>query len=346
MPSPYDPTPPHLAALGDSRAALLRMAAAAVALVGLVVGLFVYSAAQEDPDGPQDGTAYQEVDMAATSPGGVSGDLTASLWVDASSPGATVRLDGDSVGVVPAWVTDVEAGLRRVEVIAPDGSTVADTTLWIEAGDLADLDLTGEHSRSESPADAAAPRRDRPVASSPAAPAGSIRVTSTPSGATVAIGGRRVGTTPLSIRGVAPGRHDVSVRRAGYESVTRSVDVRGGGVFETAVDLRRAGGAAPAPRAAPTVAAPSRPESTQTPQARPAAAETGEVEILVRPWGQIVIDGTIHQRESDVLYRTALAPGTHRVVVSHPQLGSQERTVTVTPGSSVRVEVDLSQDGG
>lgn len=323
---------------------MLRMAGGVLAIAGLVIGLLVYSLLQDDPADPQDGTAYQQVDMAATGVDGVPEDAPASLWVDAASPGATVRLDGDSVGVVPVWVGDIEAGLRRVQVIASNGASVADTTFWVEAGAVADLDLTGGRGRSQRPPEATAERApppERPVDSAPQASTGSIRVTSTPSGAMVVVGGRQMGTTPVSIRGVAPGRHDVSILRSGYESVTRSVDVRGGGVFETAVDLRRAGEAPQASRAAPPrqEPAPPRSASASTPQ-------TGELEVLVRPWGQIVIDGSIHQRESDVLYRTALPPGTHRVVVSHPQLGSQERTVTVTAGSSVRVDVDLSQGGG
>ena len=339
----YDPTPPHLAALGDSRAAMLRMVGAVLAVAGLVIGLLVYSILQDDPTDPQEGTAYQQVDMATTSAGGVPGDAPASLWVDAASPGAVVRLDGDSVGVVPVWVEGIEAGLRRVQVTTSDGAAVADTTFWVEAGAVADLDLTGGRGRSRRPAGATAERDaapERPEDSAPEASTGTIRVTSTPSGATVVVGGRQMGTTPLSIRGVAPGRHDVSILRSGYESVTRSVTVRGDGVFETAVDLRRAGEAPQASRAA----APR--QEAAPPRSAPASApQTGELEVLVRPWGQIVINGSIHQRESDVLYRTALPPGTHRVVVSHPQLGSQERTVAVTAGSSVRVEVDLSEGG-
>ena len=71
---------------------------------------------------------------------------------------------------------------------------------------------------------------------------------------------------------------------------------------------------------------------------------TGTVEILVRPWGRISIDGTVRQRETDIVYRTTLSAGLHRIEVSHPQLGSDSRTVTVQPGGESRIEFDLAND--
>ncbi len=331
------------------------MVAAAVGVAALVIGLLAYSAAQ-DEDYLEDGMVYQEVNLAELDSGGGMA-ATASFWVDAQPLGAVVHIDGDSVGLAPAWVTGVAGGMRHVQVWAPDGSVVADTMFWVEPGAVAELDVSPRPT-SRPAGSPASPAAASPSPQAAAPSTGSLRVTSSPSGATVAVGGRRVGETPISIRGVAPGRHDLRVTRAGYESVVRSVDIRAGGVFDTDIDLRRAEGVAeqarpqPAPpeparparaRAESDLAAPSRPAPDVAP---PAVAETGEVEILVRPWGRIVIDGTVHQRESDVLYRTSLAPGVHRVVVSHPSLGTQERRVTVSPGESVRLEVDLTGGDG
>ena len=54
---------------------------------------------------------------------------------------------------------------------------------------------------------------------------------------------------------------------------------------------------------------------------------------------------TVHEA-TDVVFRAELAPGTHRVVVANPSLGSDERTVTVRPGSRARIEFNLGGAGG
>jgi hypothetical protein len=54
---------------------------------------------------------------------------------------------------------------------------------------------------------------------------GRLLVRSTPAGATVIVNGRTVGATPLTIRGVNPGRHSVHVSRSGYVAQERQVSI-------------------------------------------------------------------------------------------------------------------------
>ena len=340
-PQPPRPKPAHLSSLGDPRGPLARMVAGGLALVVLVVGLLIYGGTQDGP-APTLGPQAAGGSVAAA-------DAPASLWVNARPAGATVFVDGDSVGTVPLWLDRVAEGQRRVRVVTPAGRTVTDTTLRVETGAVAELDLAPERpgerlaegtdggvepvalASENAPPPPAPPARSAPTT-------GELRVSSSPSGAVVTLDGRRLGTTPVSVSDLRPGRHSLSIRRRGYETSVRPVDIRAGGVFEAAVDLR------PTAVAQGPPAAPARPpEPPPAAPGRPAApSATGTVEILVRPWGRIVVDDVVLHEATDVVYRAELAPGTHRVFVSNPRFGSDERTVTVEPGGRSRIEFNLA----
>lgn len=347
-PQPADAVPdppPHLSTLGDPRAPLARMVAAGLTIAALAVGLLIYGGTREAPE------------AGAEAGGGPEPTAPTSLWVNADPAGSAVFVDGDSVGVVPLWLDQVADGTRRVRIVSASGRTLVDTTVQVVAGQVADLDLAADDDPfvarastdvpegAESIAAAPEPEPDRsPERATPAAAGGELRVTSDPPGAQVLLDGRRVGTTPLSVGGVRPGRHSVTVERRGYQAAVRPVTIRPGGVFETVVDLRPAEVAAqtppPAPRPAPAPA-PARP----APSASPVPSQTGIVEILVRPWGSIVIDGVTLHEATDVVYRAELAAGVHRVFVANPSYGSDERTITVVPGSRSRIEFNLAGGG-
>ena len=58
-------------------------------------------------------------------------------------------------------------------------------------------------------------------------PEQAVTVTSTPSGAIVALDARQVGKTPLTVK-VPPGSHKITISRSGYASITRTLSVRSG----------------------------------------------------------------------------------------------------------------------
>ncbi len=359
---PPPPKPAHLSSLGDPRGPLARMVAGGLVLVALVIGLLVYGGTQEGPD--------QTLEAQASGGGVAAAVASPSLWVNADPAGSTVFVDGDSVGAVPLWIDRVAEGRRRVRIVAPGGRTITDTTVSVEAGAVAELDLAPE-SPGAPPTDLAvtdapegsedilsAPERpapaSAPVRRAPSAPTtGELRVSSSPSGAVVSIDGRRIGETPIAVLGVRPGRHSLSVQRRGYETSVRPVDIRPGGVFEAAIDLRPADVASRAPSAArprpsearPSEARPSetrRPATSDRPARSGATGQTGVLEVLVRPWGRIVVDGVVLHEATDVVYRAELTPGEHRVFVSNPRFGSDERVVTVEPGGQSRLEFNLA----
>ena len=326
---------------GNARAVVFRMGAVMGGVVLLALALLgaQWFASQSSDEDFEDLLRQEELreDEGETilSGGGLASEA-AVLDVSSTLPGSSVFVDGDSAGVTPLRL-DLDRPGESWVLVTNAGRTLLDTTLRVGPGEVALL-------TASAPEPAALPA-EPPPSEEPAAvvQSGAIRVTSAPSGAEVLLNGRRVGETPIAVEGLATGRYSLAVRRSGYEAVARSITIRPGTRYETDIALRSA---APPP-AAPPVAAPPRPAPPR-PAPEPAAAPEpalGTLEVLVRPWGRIEINGQVRQRESDVVYRTELPVGRHRIRVSHPVLGAQEREVLVDRGATLRVDINLDSDG-
>jgi formylglycine-generating enzyme required for sulfatase activity len=124
----------------------------------------------------------------------------ATVSVTTVPAGATVRVDGDEVGVTPLETT-LDAGRHQLALEHPN------------------------YRRFESPITVKA---GEPLVIGPVelgVPDGVVVLRSTPAGADVSVGGRYRGRTPLDVS-LAPGvPHEVVVSRAGYAPATRSVSV-------------------------------------------------------------------------------------------------------------------------
>ena len=68
---------------------------------------------------------------------------------------------------------------------------------------------------------------------------GSVSVQYTPSGATVYVDGTQKGTTPCEISGLSVGSHTVKISLSGYDTVTRTIDIKANGVREIAGTLTK-----------------------------------------------------------------------------------------------------------
>ena len=84
---------------------------------------------------------------------------------------------------------------------------------------------------------------------------GVLEVRSEPSKARVTIDGRERGSTPLTLRDVAPGDYQVVLERAGWKS-TQTVRIEPGATAQLVVPIPRGGAAPPAPAPPPDAAAP------------------------------------------------------------------------------------------
>jgi formylglycine-generating enzyme required for sulfatase activity len=218
--------------------------------------------------------------------GGERQELRAPLqpdWAEitiASQPaGASIVIDGVAVGTTPATI-EVAAGQRdlRLEL---DGYKVWTQPLPVTAGvpqALPEVRLVSAD--------------------------GLVRVTSQPSGASVTVGGRYRGVTPLELE-LPPGqRHTLQVAKAGFASVSREVD------------LTTARGASIAVELAPSL---------------------GTVHIAVEPAdAEVLVDGRAIGRGPQQL---ALPAVPHRIEVR--MAGYEPFTADVTPDPALPRALDV-----
>ena len=79
----------------------------------------------------------------------------------------------------------------------------------------------------------------QPAASTPAeAPKGSVNISSSPSGADVSVDGEFVGNSPAALK-LAPGKHTLSVKMAGYKDWSREITVYSGSEVQLAANLEK-----------------------------------------------------------------------------------------------------------
>jgi len=125
------------------------------------------------------------------------------LLVHSAPPGAVVFVNGQVAGLTP-MALHPKPDQKTAIIVAARNHFPADYEV------------------SPGPDDAQmamAPLREIP-------PIGSLRVATTPAGATVQMDGDGVGTTPLTVEQVAAGEHRLVVSLEGYKTVQRTVDVR------------------------------------------------------------------------------------------------------------------------
>jgi PEGA domain len=206
-----------------------------------------------------------------------------------------------------------------------------------------------------------------------------LRVVSEPSAASVAVNGRRRGTTPAQITDLPAGSHEVTVSGTGG-TVRQRVQVSPGATTTVMVPL---------PAAAPpqstggwlSITAPTElqvfegdrllgttrvnplmlPTGTHTLRLSSESAgvnltrvvsiargRTARLEVRVPPgtlsanavpWASVSIDG--RDVGETPLGGVELSPGTHDVSFTHPELGQRRQQVTVRSGATTRVSVDL-----
>jgi hypothetical protein len=112
--------------------------------------------------------------------------------------------------------------------------------------------------------------------------------------------------------------------------------------------------AAPSPTAAPSTSAvavpstapPSPREATVVPTApapSPAPPAQGWLLVLPKPWADVTVDGRVVGQTP--LAPIALAPGSHSVVLTHPQYRLFTRKVEIRPGETTTIRLDFTTDG-
>ncbi len=136
----------------------------------------------------------------------------------------------------------------------------------------------------------------------------SIRITSSPSGARVLLDGRAVGTTPLPLNNLDARNYTVELSLAGHAPWTRTFN-----------------------------------PSAQSQLSATLSPLEGTVRVVVRPYGNIAINGQSHASNTNAAYETKLAAGNHLVEATHPVLGKWEKRIAVTAGESMDVLFNFNE---
>jgi hypothetical protein len=206
---------------------------------------------------------------------------------------------------------------------------------------------------------------------------GNLSVTSDPPGSTVIVDGSSRGQTPLTVRNLAPGRHEVLVRSSGT-TYQRSVQVDAGTTASLVVGGATAAAASwgwitmqtPFPVQiieAGRVVGTSEIDRVmlspgthqldfvndqygfrQSSQVNVLAGRGGPISLTIPrvamninalPWAEVYIDGA---KVGDTPLANVMQPiGDHEIVFRHPQLGEKRQVARLTQRESLRVSVDM-----
>lgn len=194
---------------GSGAARFVVLALAVLAVLGAVSFWFLRQAPEPAVRTPITETTppapEPEVEEAAPAAPAVREDVTAfgSILVSASVEGASVFLDDELVGEAPVTREDVPAGRHRVRVESP-GHRPFETDVRVRTGARAEVKAKLELL------------------------AASLRVESDVPGATVFLDRNYVGTTPVDIKEVSPGEHQLTVSADGYDMYAEDLSVSSG----------------------------------------------------------------------------------------------------------------------
>jgi hypothetical protein len=287
----------------------------------------------------------------ASQPAAATARATVSLASDPAA--AAVTVDGKPSGHTPVSL-ELAAGPHRVEM--SKGGRHRTVTVDAKAGQTMALVLD---------------------LGSGASSTGQLRVSTTPSGARVAVDGRARGTTPLLVADLAPGDHEVLVEGRG-RSVRQAVTVEAG--VTAALLLPLAGADAPSPgwlaitsteevqvfnggellgtSRTPRIMLPAGRHELElvnedlgirashevvVPVGRTATLEltlpTARIDLNATPWAEVWVDGA---RIGETPLAGVPVPVGRRVVTfKHPQLGERRVECLVSLKRPTRLGVDL-----
>jgi len=211
-----------------------------------------------------------------------------------------------------------------------------------------------------------------------AAGTGDLQVRTDPPGARVVVDGQSRGTSPVTVKDLAPGSHVVMLQND-LGSVNEDVTIQPGATASLVVPLK-------APQGAPvsgwiSITAPAELQvfendrllgtsrtdrimvaagrhdfevsnealgyrTTQSIQVTPGQVARirpewpmGTIAINAAPWANVTLDGK--DLGETPVGNTSVPIGTHEVIFRHPQLGEQRITATVTASAPARLSVDM-----
>jgi PEGA domain len=280
---------------------------------------------------------------------------TGTVVVNTDPAGAAVVIDGEAHGATPVTAT-LKTGPHTIELSTKDGVRRTMT-----------VNVTANQQLSQF--------IEMPKA---AAGTGDLQVRTDPPGAKVVVDGQTRGTSPVTVKDLAPGSH-VVVLQNDLGSVNEDVTIQPGATASLVVPMKAPQGApvsgwisinAPAEvqifendrllgtsRSDRIMVAAGRHDfevsnealgyrATQSVQVAPGQVARlrpdwpmGTIAINATPWANVTLDGK--DLGETPVGNTSVPIGTHEVIFRHPQLGEQRFTATVTANAPARLSVDM-----
>lgn len=208
-PAPAAPAPDGWSAKPEAkRGGIPAMLIVKIAMLLIILALAGYMTMLLFSSGPKESAAPLEL-----TPAGDSTTTTTDV-APATTPGSeqtTTLLD-------PATLTQLEAPVDEAPMFAP----LTDTAAPVETTRLQPLPQANAAATDDEGDEDAA---ERPAPLAAGAAVNLVLVTSEPSDAEVYLDDKPVGKTPLLLREATPGRHMLSLRKDGYEDLTRQIQV-------------------------------------------------------------------------------------------------------------------------
>ena len=156
---------------------------------------------------------------------------TGRITVRTTPPGARVTIDGRDVGKAPLTIPNLGRGAHTVRVMR-DGYTAVERRVTITPNEPTSTLTLNLVPRSSAPAPAPAPEAATPRTAD-------VFFESRPTGATVFLDGKRVGTTPMALPAVRVGSHAVRFELADHKPWSASVPVVSGEKNRVAASLEQ-----------------------------------------------------------------------------------------------------------
>jgi len=213
---------------------------------------------------------------------------TGQVNVTSGPSGANLTIDGQSWGTTPKVVT-LDEGPHEVAVTM-EGYETFTQTVQIQAGSMTPINAT--------------------LIPLPAVSTGTVDIISDPPGATVLVDGQEKGTTPLTQLDLPVDTYRIEIRREGYESQFKNVDIRRGSNPDLHVTLER----------------------------------SGEAVLMLDSnfrGAIITIDG-VRQSQTTPADAITLRPGPHTIQVKARGYSSWQRSVDLRDGAQERLNVILT----
>lgn len=214
-------------------------------------------------------------------------EQTGSLRVESNPPGALIAIDGTETGLTTPEEFD-SLSVNRIHAVrlSLPGFYAKDLD-GIEISVDSTVTVTHDFSKVVHP----------------------LTVISEPPGASITLDGIERGTSPVSIRAVEEGRHELVASLTGHYEATKTIEVPAGN-NQISVSLE------PLP--------------------------PGILIVEILPYAELWIDGELKERDA-LNHRIELRPGIHTIELRHPDYGTVTESVEIPSGETVTKTYNLEK---